>query len=223
MWCIPGELDAEYISRMETILDLLEKAVESSEPIVCLDERPVQLQDEIRPSNPHKPGKIKKRDSEYRRCGTANIFAIHAPFIGDHLCVATRNRKGPEFARMIKKIASRYPDAKQIHLILDNLNTHSLKSLTRQYGDDVGTALWNRFVVHYTPKHGSWLNPAEIEISLISREALGKDRIPSFEQLKKRISGWNRNANKQKRTIKWTFTSKAAKKKFGYSKRKLTN
>jgi transposase len=223
MWCIPGELDDEYISRMEDILDLLEKPLDIANPVVCLDERPVQLLDDIRSVISYKPGRIAKRDSEYKRCGTANIFAIHAPFSGDHLCVATKNRKGTAFAKMMKKTAEYYCNAEIIHLIMDNLNTHSLKSLVAYFGEEAGNELWNRFHVHYTPKHGSWLNPAEIEISLISREALGKDRISTFENLKKRVSAWNRKANRLKRRINWTFTSKAARMKFKYSKRKLIN
>lgn len=218
MWCIRGELDSEYIMRMEYILNLLKKPVNDAEPIICLDERPVQLLDEVRPVISYKPGSLKKRDSEYRRCGTANVYAIHAPLVGHHLCVATRNRKGTEFAKMMKKISDHYPDARKINLIMDNLNTHTLKSLTRYYGEKAGSELWKRFRVYYTPKHGSWLNPAEIEISLISREAFGKDRIPGFEDLKERVSAWNKKANHLKRTINWRFTSKEAREKFGYSK-----
>jgi transposase len=219
MWCIAGELDREYVERMEDILDLLEKPRNSREPIVCLDERPVQLHAEIRTPRPAKPGRIARRDSEYRRHGTANIFAIVAPLEGIHLTQATHNRTAREFAKMLRQIANRFPAARCIHLIVDNLNTHRIKSLTDAFGDLDGRRLWNRFRLHYTPKHGSWLNPAEIEISLLSRECLGKDRIPEFELLKRRVRAWNSDANKRHRKIEWRFTSRAARKKFHYTRR----
>ena len=220
MWCIPGELDREYIDRMEAILDVLEKPVCKQEPVVCLDERPVQLHAEIRKPIPMSAGRVKKRDSEYRRCGTANVFAIVAPSLGHHLTIATRNRKGREFAKMIGRIHRRYSRARKIHLIMDNLNTHREKSLIEYYGGRKARQIWNRFEIHYTPKHGSWLNPAEIEISLFSRECLGKDRIPDFEEMKDRIRSWTLRANREQRMIDWKFTKRKARKKFNYSKRK---
>jgi transposase len=219
MWCIPGQLDREYIERMEDILNLLEKPADSREPVVCLDERPVQLHAEIRAPKPAKPGRIARRDSEYKRCGTANVFAVTAPAEGVHLTKATRNRKGVEFARTMLRIARRFPKARRIHLIMDNLNTHRLKSLTDAFGERDGLRLWKRFVPHYTPKHASWLNPAEIEISLLSRECFGRDRFSEFDLLRRRVSEWNANANRRRRTIKWKFTARDARKKFRYSRR----
>lgn len=219
MWCIPGELDREYIERMEDILDLLEKPRSTREPIVCLDERPVQLHAEIRKPQPAKPGRIARRDSEYRRHGTANIFAIVAPLEGIHLTHATRDRKAREFAKMLEQIAKRFSNARCIHLIVDNLNTHKLKSLTDAFGPREGLRLWKRFRLHYTPIHGSWLNPAEIEISLLSRECLGRDRIPEFDLLKRRVRAWNSDANRRSRRIKWSFTSRDARRKFRYTRR----
>lgn len=220
MWCIPGELDREYIERMESILDILEKPVCHKEPVVCLDERPVQLHAEIREPGPVGSGRLKKRDSEYRRCGTANVFAIVVPALGHHLTMATRNRKGKEFAKMMRRIHRKYSTARKIHLIMDNLNTHVEKSLIDYYGSKEGKKIWSRFEIHYTPKHGSWLNPAEIEISLFSRECLGKDRIPDFEAMRERIRCWTLRANRKKRMIDWRFTKRQARKKFKYSIRK---
>lgn len=219
MWCIPGALDREYIERMEDILDLLELPVNPREPVVCLDERPVQLHREIRTPSPARPGRIAHRDSEYRRCGTANVFAITALKQGVHMTYATHDRKGAAFARALKRIAARFPAARRIHLIMDNLNTHGLASCVKAFGEIEGRRIWKRFVPHYTPRHASWLNPAEIEISLLSREALGKDRIPDFGSLHRRIRSWNQQANQRRRTINWTFTSLDARKKFRYRRR----
>lgn len=219
MWCIAGELDEAYVSRMEDILDLLEKPPDPREPVVCFDERPVQLLKEIRAPHPVRPGKVLRRDSHYRRCGTANVFAVVAPKQCLHFNTATTDRTGREVARMMKRIAKAFPKARHIHLIWDNLNTHSVTSLTSTYGEAEGTRLWKRFVIHPTPKHGSWLNPAEIEISLISRECLGKTRIPAFAVLDQRIRAWNSEANRNRRTIRWTFTSRQARRKFRYRRR----
>lgn len=215
MWCVP-QLDAEYIDRMENILDLLEKPHDPSEPIVALDERPVPLRADVRPTQASRPGKPGRRDSEYHRNGVANIFAIVAPHEGRHLTHATADRKGPRFASALKRIARAYPDAGTIHLIVDNLSTHTKKSLTGAFGNEEGTAIWSRFTVHYTPKHGSWLNPAEIEISLWSRECQGKTRIPSLAELRTRTSRWNQSANRERRRIHWKFRTADARRLFQY-------
>ena len=216
MWCVP-ELDDEYIERMEDILDLLEKPVNPAEPVVALDERPVPLRADVRHRRPCEPTKIARRDAEYVRNGVANVFAIVAPHEGRHFTHATRNRKGPAFARALKRIAAAYPESSTIHLIVDNLSSHRLKSVRDALGAAEGAALWSRFSVHYTPKHGSWLNPAEIEISLWARECQGRDRIASLAELRHRTSCWNIRTNSERRTIRWRFRSKDARDKFGYA------
>src|SRR5450631_2575908 len=147
------------------------------------------------------------RDYEYVRRGTANIFCIVAPKTGRHLTHATTNRKARRFAAAMKRISDAYLEAKRIHIILDNLNTHRLKSLIDAYGQAEGRRLWRRFVIHYTPKHGSWLNPAEIEVSLWSRECMGRDRIATLCELKQRTRVWNRTADRTRRKINWRFTT----------------
>jgi len=149
---------------MENVLDLLAKPVNEREPVVALDERPVQLLDSARPGTPMAPGRLARRDYEYVRHGTANVFCIVAPKVGGHLTHATRNRKAPRFADAMKRIAAAFPSAKTIHVVMDNLNTHCEKSLIDAFGALEGRRLWRRFTVHYTPKHASWLNPAEIEV-----------------------------------------------------------
>jgi transposase len=216
MWCVP-ELDDEYVERMEDILDLLEKPANPREPVLALDERPVPLRSDLRPTRPAAPNKIARRDSEYLRTGVANVFAIVAPHDGLHLTHATRNRKGPAFARALARIAAAYPKASTIHLIVDNLSSHRLRSLTVALGETQGRALWSRFV-HYTPRHGSWLNPAEIEISLWARECQGRDRISSLVELRRRTAQWNRRANRERRRIRWRFRSTDARTKFGYTR-----
>ena len=217
MWCIP-ELTPQFIERMEDILDLYERPLDPKEPVVCLDERPVQLLEDARDPIPaSKPGKIFKRDSEYVRCGTANIFCAVEPKAGKHITKATKNRKAPQFARMAKEVAQDYPKTKTIHLVMDNLNTHKQKSLTDYYGEKLGGTIWGRFTPHYTPTHASWLNQAEIEIGILSKQCLGKDRIPGLPPLKSRVKAWNRRTNRMETKIDWQFTKSKARKKFKYA------
>lgn len=215
MWCIP-EITPEFIERMEDVLNLYEKAYDPFEPVICLDEKPVQLIKDARESIPFRPGKVKKRDYEYVRKGTANVFCIVEPKGGRHFTYVTRNRKGKEFAKVLKRLAHHYSHVDRIHLVMDNLGTHTKKSLTDFYGDEEGSDIWNKFKIHYTPKHASWLDQAEIEIGIYSRQCLGKSRIGSVDELRKRTNSWNKAVNKKKATISWNFTTKAAREKFKY-------
>ena len=218
MWCVP-KLDDEYIDRMEDVLDTLAKPLDPDEPVVALDERPVQLHESARPEVPMAPGRPMRRDYEYVRSGTANVFCIVEPKAGRHLTHATTNRKAPRFAAALKRIADAYPNTRTIHIIMDNLSTHREKSLTDRWGFSQGRELWSRFTVHYTPKHGSWLNPAEIEASMWSRECLGRDRFPALDQLQARTHSWNRTTDRSRRTIRWRFTSEEARRVFRYRRR----
>jgi len=154
MWCIP-QLDAEYVGKMEDVLKVYERPYNQAEPVVCLDEKPVSLHAEVRPSRPARPGRLAKRDSEYERCGTANVFCAVEPKAGRHFTFATPDGSGFEFARVVFELALEYPAAQTIHLVLDNLNIHRRKSLTDLLDNEIGAEVWNRFTVHYTPTHGS--------------------------------------------------------------------
>ena len=126
------------------------------------------------------------------------------------------DRSDFQFADVIRDLVSAYPFARTIHLVMDNLNIHCRKSLTDHLGEREGGYLWSRLRVHYTPKHGSWLNQAEIELSLVSRQCLGTRRIPDLGYLKSETRSWNARANRQQLRIRWNFTRKAARRKFGY-------
>lgn len=201
---------------MEDVLDLLARPYDASEPVVALDERPVQLLDCAREGRPAAPGRVARRDYEYVRRGTANVFCITEMLAGRHFTHATPNRTRQRFARAVKRIADAYPAATRIHLIMDNLSTHSEKSLVDAFGECEGRRIWRRFHVHYTPKHGSWLNPAETEASLWSRECLGRSRIGSLPDLRSRTSRWNADANRRKRKIIWSFETADARRVFAY-------
>ncbi len=215
MWCVSA-IDAEYIERMEDVLQLYAEPEDRREPVVCLDERPVVLHDAERPELPARPGQPMRRDYEYIRCGTANIFCIVEPKTGRRLTHATRRRTGRDFARALRKITRRHRRARTIHLVLDNLNTHCEKSCIIAFGPTVGRALWRRFTIHYTPKHGSWLNAAELEASLVSRECLGRRRIAELTALRRDVRRWATCSEASRRTINWTFRVADARRVFRY-------
>jgi ribosomal protein L13E len=215
MWCVP-ELTDEYVERMEDVLRLYARPRNDREPVVCLDERPVVLHDSARTGTPMRPGKIAKKDHEYVRRGTANVFCVVEPATGRRLTRATRDRKGRAFAGELKRISLGYAKARKIDLVMDNLNTHSERSLTARYGDVAGRALWKRFRIHFTPKHGSWLNAAEIEASLVSRECLGQRRIGDLNTLRREVTSWRRAASAAGRVIDWKFRVADARRVFRY-------
>ena len=213
-----AELNQEYLRKMEDVLALYEKPYVAAQPVVCLDEKPVSLHAHVRPPIPAKPGKPAKQDNEYERCGTANVFGAVEPQAGRHFTLATPDRSAAQFAGMVGHIVEQYPFAQTIHLVLDNLNIHCRKSLTDHFGQQEGGYLWDRLTVHYTPKHGSWLNQAEIELSMFSRQCLGTRRIPDLGTLKRETKAWKHRANQQRTKIQWRFTRKKARKLFKYKK-----
>jgi len=210
MWCV-ADLTDEYLTKMEDVLEVYERPHNLAEPVVCLDEKPVSLHDDVRPARPMAPGKLRRPDNEYKRCGTANAFCAVEPQAGKHFTLVTPNRSAPQFAQALETIIASY-----------NLNIHGQKSLTDYFGKEKGTELWSRLTVHYTPKHGSWLNQAEIEISLFARQCLARRRIPTLEILQRESAAWNSEANRNGTKINWSFTRKKARTKFGY-KRSKTN
>jgi len=154
MWCV-GKLDKEYILNMEDVLKTYERPLSEDEPVVCVDEKPTVLHEDTRPSIPMRPGQVARRDYEYKRCGTANVFCGVEPKAGVHFTKVTPARSSSEFADFLLEIAGHYPAAETIHLVMDNLSTHTRKALVERFGEEAGGWLWDRFTVHYTPKHGS--------------------------------------------------------------------
>ena len=220
MWCVP-ELTDEYIEKMEDVLGTYEQAYDPAEPVVCIDEKPISLHSEVRPSSAAAPGREARRDSEYKRCGTANVFCAVEPKAGRHSIFPTPDRSAVQFAQVICELAMQYPDARTIHLVMDNLNIHRRRSLTDLLGEEVGGQVWDGFTVHYTPKHGSWLNQAEIEIGLLSRQCLGTRRIPDLKTLRSEVRAWNRDINRRRIRINWAFDRKAARRQFGYKRNSI--
>ena len=204
---------------MEDLLTLYEKDFDPNEPVVCLDEKPVQCLDDKRRTIRVRNGSV-RRDYEYIRRGTVNVFCAVEPKAGRHFTKVTPNRKKPAFARMLRDLARSYPDASTIHLVMDNLSTHTKRALVETFGEEEAEEIWSRFTVHYTPKHASWLDQAEIEISIFSRQCLGKRRIGSIAALRAEAAAWKRRVNQQRLKIDWKFTVSDARRKFGYSRTK---
>ncbi len=214
MWCI-GELNNEYIKKMEDVLDVYARVYNEKKPVICVDEKPVALIGDTRDRIlPKKPGDILKKDYEYKRNGSVNVFCGVEPKMGIYINKVTKKRCGKDFAKFLKTVSLKYESVDKIVLVMDNLSTHKKKSLTDFYGEEEGSRLWDRFEVHHTPKHGSWLNQAEIAIGMYSRQCLGDGRIGDFENLKFQTKAWNKRINKKKTTINWRFYKIESKKKF---------
>jgi hypothetical protein len=185
---------------------------------VCLDEKPVTLHAEVRPASPAAPGRGGRYDHEYQRCGTANVFCAVEPQADRHFTFPTPKRSGAEFAPVLCRLADRYSEATTIHLVMDNLQIHCRKSLTDFYAAEAGNLMGDRFTVHDTPTQGSWLQQAEIEISLFSRQCLGSRRIPSLRILRQESRAWNRRIPRSRTKMKWKFDRRAARRTLSYRK-----
>lgn len=198
---------------MEDVLTQYEKPHDSREPVICLDEQPYQMLDDVRQGEAAAPGKAAKQDYEYRRCGTCSVFVAVDPKGGKRFVQARRHRKRADFARFVRDLLKRYPTAKRVHLVLDNLNTHNAKSITETFDAKQAKQMLDRIQWHHTPKHASWLNMAEIEISVLTRQCLGK-RIATIQEVQQQSAIWSRIRNRRKATINWTFNNNDAKRVF---------
>jgi len=179
-------------------LAVYEKPLSEREPVVCVDEKPVVLHQEIRPPLALRPGPIARRDGEYQRGGTAHVFCGVQPKAGRYFPKVTAHRSSPEFADYLLEVAIHCPEADTIHLVLDNLSSHTRKAVVERFGEEAGGWLWDRLKVHYTPQHGSWLNQAEIAISLFSRQCLSQRRIGDQASLGKETQAWSRRMNRHR-------------------------
>lgn len=217
MWCI-ADLNEEYIERMEDVLDVYERPYNPKRPVVCVDEKPVALFSDATPRLPPRgPGEVLLKDYEYQRAGSANVFCAVEPKIGAYINKVTACRDGLKFSIFMTELATRYASAEKIVLVMDNLSTHSCEILQEHMGQELARQLSDRFEIHYTPKHASWLNQAEIAIGMYSRQCLGDGRVGDIDNLKKRTAAWNKVANRKRQVIQWRFTKAKARKSMGYT------
>jgi hypothetical protein len=198
---------------MEDVLEVYHRDYDPARPVVCLDETSKQLVGETRPPVAAAPGRPERVDHEYERRGTANLFMVTEPMVGRRHVKVTERRTAADFAGLIRELADVwYPDAERIVLVMDNLNTHRLASLYEAFPPEEARRLAERLEVHHTPKHGSWLNIAEIELSVLGRQCLDR-RIGSVKELRKEVAAWERQRNRAYGTVDWQFTTKDARKK----------
>jgi len=198
---------------MEDVLELLAEPYDRKRPVVCFDEKPVQLLADTRPPRPVRPGKPSLQDYEYRREGTANLFMSVEPLSGWRHVDVTEQRTKLDFAAQMKQLVDvHYPKAERIRVLMDNLNTHVKASLYAAYEPAEALRILKRLAFHYTPKHGSWLNPAESEISVLERQCLDR-RISDRETLHQETNAWENQRNQERVTIRWRFGTKDARSK----------
>ena len=196
---------------MEDILSVYRLPYDVEYPVICMDESSKQLIGEVRQSLGCKPGKTKKIDDEYVRYGVAQIFMEVEPLTGRRHVTVTERRTNKDWAKRIKALLDdRYPHARKIRLIMDNLNTHTIGSLYETYPPEEAHRLASRLEIHYTPKHGSWLNIAEIELSALKGQCLDR-RICDMEVLREEIRLWEESRNNQAKKINWQFTTEDAR------------
>lgn len=214
MWCVPT-LDKQYVEWMLDVLTVYERPYDVQHPVVCFDEKSHQLLSTPHGTQAPKPGVAARTDYEYKRHGTVNLFVAIEPKGGKRIIEVTDRRKKPETARFIERLVmEEYKTAMQVVLVTDNLNTHTEKAILETLGEVRGSQVLSRIDWHYTPKHASWLDAAEIEIGRVTKAVL-KKRTSDKEQLKKEVAAYAATMNQQNKGINWQFTRQAAKDKFG--------
>jgi hypothetical protein len=205
-------ITAEYLWRMEYVLDIYERPYDPSHPVVCFDERPCQLLGDVLMPIPMKPGRVERQDYHYKRNGTCVVLMAVEPLAGRRVVNVTEQKTKKDYAEFMKALAASYPDAAKIVLVQDNLNTHNPSSFYEAFPAAEAFALAQRFEMVYTPKKASWLNIAEIELSALSKQCLDR-RIAEMHTLSVQVDSWTRRRNRLKVTICWNFTKNDARNK----------
>jgi len=215
-WCIPPKEDAAFVARMEDVLDVYARPPDPARPLVCFDEASKELHGEVRDPLPMIPEHPLCYDTEYERHGTANLFLWCAPHLGRRGATVTARRTRLDFAAAIKELVDvQFPAAERIVLVLDNLNTHDPASLYLAYPPAEAKRLWDKLEVHHTPKHGSWLNIAEIELSVLGRQCLDQ-RLADQIVLATEVAAWVAARNAERVTVSWQFTTGDARVKLAH-------
>ena len=210
-------MNGEFIFRMEDLLYLYQAIYDPRRPVVCFDETSKQLLRDIRPQVPARPGRVRRYDSEYRRNGTRNLFMFCEPKAGFRHVEVTERRTAVDFAHQMKWLVDEaYPDAEKVRVVMDNLNTHRLESLYKAFDAAEALRISERLEIHYTPVHGSWLNMAEIELSVFGKQCLRR-RIGDEGRLKREVAALEAERNQARAAINWRFTTNDARRKFKYS------
>ncbi|MHC5779952.1 IS630 family transposase [Nostoc sp.] len=209
-WCIP-KISSEFVACMEDVLDLYAQPIDPECPLVCFDEKLCVLISDVHepipatPKNEEKRGKVEKEDYEYEREGSSNLFAFFAPYLGWRHIKVTERRTKVDFAHCMKELVDvHFPEAVVIKLVMDNLNTHTIGALYEVFEPSEARRIAKKLEIHHTPKHGSWLNMVECELSVLARQCLRR-RIPSIKTLEKEVSIWESNRNFERVCVNWRF------------------
>jgi len=211
MWCIPPKQNAAFVAQMEQVLDVYQRPYDPRYPVICMDESNKQLIGDVQPPLPLKPGYAKKEDCNYERHGTGNVFIAFEPMRGQRDVTVTTRRTRADWAVYVKQIVDElYPTADRITLVCDQLNTHTLASLYETFAPDDAHRLARKLELVHTPKHGSWLNMAEIELSALSRQCLDR-RIADLTLLAREVAAWAQERNAHSTTVHWRFTTADAR------------
>lgn len=211
MWCIPAKQSAEFVFHMEDVLETYKRPYDPRYPVVCIDETFKQLIGETREPLPAKPGAIERYDHVYTRNGVASLFIAFEPLRSWRTIWVTDHRRRLEWAQFVSSlIRGRYRRAKKLILVMDQLNTHSASSFYEAFAPKEAQWLTNKIEIHYTPKHASWLNMAEIELSALTRQCLNR-RIARQDTLERQIEAWFEQRNAAKTTVDWQFKTQDAR------------
>ena len=207
MWCIPAKQNAAFVACMEDVLEVYSRPYDPKRPVVCMDEQSIELHKDSRETIPlSEENHIEKVDHEYVRNGTCCAFMFNEPLGGWRRVSIREKRRKNEWAEEIKKLVDEdYPDAEIIVLVCDNLNTHNISSLYEAFEPEEARRIWERIELHHTPKHGSWLDMAEIELSAFTKECLNR-RIGTIEEVEKQSEAWYVDRNKRQKGIDWQFS-----------------
>jgi hypothetical protein len=210
-WVIPPEQNAAFVANMEDVLDMYQQPHDPRRPVVAMDEQPVQLVAETRVPLPPEPGQPLRYDYEYERAGTTNNFLFIAPLLGWRKVNVRDTKTRLDWAHEVRELLEvDFPDVDCVRLVCDNLNTHNAASLYEAFEPEVARRLVRRLEFHYTPKHGSWLNVAESELSIMTRQCLGR-RIPNSEFLREQVTHWYGDRNSHHKHVNWQFTTQDAR------------
>lgn len=208
---MPKPGDADFVCAMEDVLEAYKRPYDSARPLVCLDEASKQLVADITPPRPPQPGRPARQDYEYERHGTANMFMVVEPLAGWRHVKVTARRTNEDFAFLLRDLSDlHYPEAECIVVVMDNLNTHKLSVLYQVFPPQEARRLQERFEVHHTPKHASWLNIAECELSVLGRQCLGR-RLDDQMRLEREVAAWEEKRNAQQVRVDWQFTAPDAR------------
>lgn len=211
MWCIPPKQSAEFVCHMEDVLEVYTRPHDPKRPVVCMDETCKQLIGQTREPLPPAPGRVERFDHVYVRNGVASLFLAFEPLSGWRTVTVTDHRRRLEWAQFIKSLVDgRYKDARKIVLVMDQLNTHSPASLYEAFTPEEAKRIADKLEVHHTPKHGSWLNMAEVELSVLGRQCLGR-RIAKRETLAAQVAEWQADRNGASVKVDWRFTTADAR------------